>query len=96
MKISVVSYDASMLSISSNIEVIDLSLAGDHESHEPPLSCNVVLPILHGILHMRRVTLIQIPKAWRQDPLSDEFCGFLDRLTICGRMVGVCLLREMR
>lgn len=45
MKISVVSYDASMLSISSNIEVIDLSLAGagDHESPKPPLSCYVDL-----------------------------------------------------
>eukprot|EP00984_Skeletonema_dohrnii_P025567 scaffold14730_cov78-Skeletonema_dohrnii-CCMP3373.AAC.3 len=38
MKISAVSYDASMLSISRNIEVIDLGLAGagDHESPKPP------------------------------------------------------------
>ncbi len=69
---------------SRTVEVIDLSLVREHESPalapEPPLSCDAVLPILDSILVVGvKLVLIQFPKAWRQEPLSEDFDEFLQR-----------------
>jgi hypothetical protein len=61
-----------------NIEVIDLSLVGDHESPvldpEPLLSCDAALPILEGIVG--RLKLIRFPKVWLQRVASDDWRGW--------------------
>ena len=60
------------------IELLDLSLVGDHESPvlipEPSLSCDVVLPVLDGIVG--RLKLIQFPKVWLQRVASDDWRGW--------------------
>ena len=57
------------------IEHIDLSLVPDHTSPlldpEPPLSQDLVLPILSTIVGNGRLRLIEFPKAWRQNNERD-------------------------
>ena len=69
---------------STVLERIDLSLVGDHEdpsiNPEPPISADVVVPILDSIISTEGNSLVhvQLPKKWRQER-SDILTQFLER-----------------
>lgn len=70
---------------STIIEIIDLSLAGDHESPhldpEPPISYYDVLPILDSIIQRGEGCALNFflpPKVWRNE-LESDFHAFLIR-----------------
>ena len=84
---------------SRTVQIIDLSLVGDHESPvldpEPPLSCDATLPILRSILQNFCLKFIQFPKVWRQRSAGDywrhdDFCEFLYRYSDWCRSVYYC------
>eukprot|EP00984_Skeletonema_dohrnii_P034108 scaffold33204_cov72-Skeletonema_dohrnii-CCMP3373.AAC.1 len=71
---------------SAIIEQIDLSLVGEHQNQklhpEPPISCDIVLPILDSIIEREGCALmhLQFPQVWRDEPSTDsEFHQFLQR-----------------
>ena len=68
------------LSGSSVIEIIDLSLAGNHESPrlspEPPISCDEVLPILDSIIERGEECALKFlvpPKVWQKEEIGVQF-----------------------
>lgn len=67
---------------STVLESIDLSLVGANESPlinpEPPISAEIVLPILESIVDMEESVLlkVQLPKKWRVEK-SDILTNFL-------------------
>jgi len=69
------------------LEWIDLSLVGDHENPtitpEPPISVDLVVPILHSIVEREDNSLshIQLPKKWRIER-SATLTQFLQRFDI--------------
>ncbi len=69
---------------STSIEQIDMSLVKVRERPElhpvPPLSCDQVLPILHGIISQERNSLknVQFPHSWRRsDPVDPQLVEYL-------------------
>eukprot|EP00984_Skeletonema_dohrnii_P036275 scaffold37061_cov183-Skeletonema_dohrnii-CCMP3373.AAC.2 len=74
------------LRYSTSIEQIDLSLVGAHQLSQlnptPPLSCDLVLPILESIISHERNSLINLlfPHDWRRkEPVDTRFKEFLER-----------------
>ena len=71
------------LQFSTVIEQIDLSLVGQQQrpelDPEPPISCELVLPILYSIINQDRCALkhLEFPKIWRDNDTSDT-AGFID------------------
>ena len=69
------------------LEWIDLSLVGDHENPtitpEPPISADIVVPVLNGIIEREDNSLshIQLPKKWRIER-SDTLTQFLQRFNM--------------
>ncbi len=74
---------------SAVIEQIDLSLVGRESPDldpEPPISCHLVLPILHSIIEREGCALkhIQFPSVWRKEPSrGSEFHAFIERYQMC-------------
>ena len=80
---------------STMIEQIDLSLVGKNESPDldplPPISCDVVLPILDSIIEREGCSLmhLQFPKVWRKEGRSIQFDQFLQRYDLKLRNRGI-------
>ena len=66
---------------STIIEQIDLSLAGDGENPrfdiDPPISCELVLPILFSIIARCSVKQLQFPFKWRKQ-INSQFHAFIE------------------
>ena len=77
---------------STSIEQIDLSLVGAHQRArihpEPPISYDLLLPILDSIISQERCSLkqIQFPHVWRIRPAADP--GFIELLQRYNEMMG--------
>ena len=88
---------------STVLERIDLSLVGDHDNPnvtpEPPISSEVVIPILENILNTENNSFVhvQLPKKWREER-STLLVQFLERFDSmlnerrfeCSKGCGIC------